>query len=47
MAAFCSGTYQHGAVEKYSSNGKQHLGEYDPVTGDENEGSDPTRRVQK
>ncbi|WP_104819780.1 colicin E3/pyocin S6 family cytotoxin [Kitasatospora sp. MMS16-BH015] len=25
--------YQHGKVEKYSKNGKEHLGEFDPFTG--------------
>jgi len=39
--------YQHGAVERYSPNGKQHLGEYNPDTGEQNKPGDPSRRVQK
>ncbi|MBY4128542.1 hypothetical protein HQO83_09085 [Rhodococcus fascians] len=35
--------YQHGAVEKYSRNGK-HLGEYDPNTGVQTKPPDPSRK---
>ena len=35
--------YQHGAVEKYSKNGR-HLGEYDPNTGIQTKPPDPTRK---
>ncbi|WP_218019494.1 colicin E3/pyocin S6 family cytotoxin [Nocardia arthritidis] len=35
--------YQHGAVEKYSKNGK-HLGEYDPDTGAQTKPPDPARK---
>ncbi|WP_415974044.1 colicin E3/pyocin S6 family cytotoxin [Rhodococcus sp. 077-4] len=34
---------QHGAVEKYSKNGK-HLGEFDPNTGAQTKPPDPTRK---
>jgi len=36
---------QHGAVEKYTSNGK-HLGEFDPETGSQTKPADPTRKVE-
>ncbi|MDI9925383.1 colicin E3/pyocin S6 family cytotoxin [Rhodococcus sp. IEGM 1341] len=35
--------YQHGALEKYTKNGK-HLGEFDPVTGDMTKGPVPGRK---
>lgn len=35
--------YQHGAVEKYSRNGK-HLGEFDADTGAQTKPADPTRK---
>ena len=35
---------QHGTVEKYNKRGK-HLGEYDPVTGEETKPADPSRKV--
>ncbi|TWC22613.1 S-type pyocin [Pseudomonas sp. SJZ085] len=37
---------QHGAVELYTKQGK-HLGEYDPMTGEQTKPADPTRRVEK
>ncbi|MEU4344104.1 colicin E3/pyocin S6 family cytotoxin [Nocardia sp. NPDC023852] len=37
--------YQHGAVEKYSKNGK-HLGEYDPKTGEQTKPPDRTRKPE-
>ena len=37
---------QHGAVEVYGRNGKRHLGEYDPVTGEQTKPPDSTRKVQ-
>ena len=36
--------YQHGTVEAYNSTGR-HLGEYDPVTGEQLQGLVPGRRV--
>jgi len=36
---------QHGKVEKYDRRGR-HLGEFDPVTGQQTKPADPTRRVQ-
>lgn len=39
--------YQHGAVEKFSPNGRQHQGEYDAVTGTQTKPGDPTRSVKK
>ncbi|MEV6445473.1 colicin E3/pyocin S6 family cytotoxin [Amycolatopsis sp. NPDC051716] len=38
---------QHGAVEKYSKNGRNHLGEFDPDTGEPPKDGDPARRVEK
>lgn len=38
--------YQHGAVEKYSKNGK-HLGEYDANTGNQTKPPDSTRSPEK
>ncbi|MGQ4618115.1 colicin E3/pyocin S6 family cytotoxin [Nocardia sp. R7R-8] len=37
--------YQHGAVEKYSRNGR-HLGEYDPNTGEQTKPPDRSRKPQ-
>lgn len=37
--------YLHGRVEKYNSQGK-HLGEYDPATGKQLGGADPSRQVE-
>lgn len=37
--------YQHGAVEKYSKNGK-HLGEYDAETGAQNKPGDSQRKPE-
>jgi len=37
---------QHGAVELYTKQGK-HLGEYNPITGEQTKPADPTRRVEK
>ncbi len=37
--------YQHGEVEKYSPRGK-HLGEYDPETGKQRKGPDPSRSIE-
>lgn len=37
--------YQHGAVEKYDRNGK-HLGEFDPITGEQVKSADPSRRIE-
>lgn len=39
--------YQHGAVEKFSPNGRKHQGEYDAVTGTQTKPGDPTRSVKK
>jgi hypothetical protein len=39
--------YQHGAVEKFSPNGRQHQGEYDAETGTQTKPGDPTRWVNK
>jgi hypothetical protein len=36
--------YQHGAVEVYDSRGR-HLGQFDPVTGDQQKVADPAYRV--
>ncbi|WP_055129711.1 colicin E3/pyocin S6 family cytotoxin [Pseudomonas mediterranea] len=37
---------QHAAVELYTKQGK-HLGEFDPVTGEQTKPADPTRKVEK
>ncbi|MEV8443248.1 colicin E3/pyocin S6 family cytotoxin, partial [Actinosynnema sp. NPDC051121] len=39
--------YQHGAVERYSPNGRTHYGEYDPETGEQIKPGEPGRRVEK
>jgi hypothetical protein len=36
---------RHGAVEVYDRRGRS-LGEYDPNTGQQTKGPDPTRRVE-
>ena len=38
--------YQHGTVEAYDSQGN-HVGEFDPTSGRQLKGSDPTRRVER
>ncbi|AMZ72547.1 MULTISPECIES: colicin E3/pyocin S6 family cytotoxin [Pseudomonas] len=37
---------QRGAVELYTKQG-QHLGEFDPITGEQTKPADPTRKVEK
>lgn len=37
---------QHGAVEVYDKQGK-HLGEFDPITGEQTKPADPGRKVEK
>lgn len=37
---------QHGAVELYDRQGR-HLGEFDPVTGEQTKPAGPERRVEK
>ncbi|EJL02554.1 S-type pyocin/colicin family protein [Pseudomonas fluorescens Q2-87] len=37
---------QHGAVELYTKQG-QHLGEYDPITGEQTKPANPIRKVEK
>jgi len=39
--------YQHGAVEKYTNNGKNHLGEFDPNTGKQVKPGNPGRNIKK
>lgn len=38
---------QHGTVEIYDRSGRNHLGEFDPVSGEQTKPADPTRRVEK
>jgi hypothetical protein len=38
---------QHGTVELYDRSGRNHLGEFDPVSGVQTKPADPTRRVEK
>ena len=38
--------YQHGAIELYSKRGI-HLGEYDPITGEQTKPAKPGRKVEK
>jgi len=38
---------QHGTVEMYDRSGRNHLGEFDPVSGEQTKPADPTRRVEK
>jgi hypothetical protein len=37
--------YQHGAVEAYDAQG-HHVGEFDPHTGRQLKGPNPSRRIQ-
>ena len=37
--------YQHGAVEKYDKNG-QHLGEFNPETGQQKKPANPHRSIE-
>ena len=39
--------YQHNALEKYTANGKTHLGEFDATTGRQIKPGDPSRKVKK
>ena len=43
----CEWDAQHGKVEKYSKNGRNHLGEFDPDTGEQTKPADPRRSVEK
>lgn len=38
---------QHGTVEVYDRSGRNHQGEFDPVSGEQTKPADPTRRVEK
>ena len=38
---------QHGAIEKYSRNGKRHIGEFDVLTGEQNKLADSSRKIQR
>lgn len=38
---------QHGTVEIYDRSGRNHLGEFDSVTGEQTKPADPTRKVDK
>jgi hypothetical protein len=38
---------QHGKVEVYNKTGKKHLGEFDPVTGEQTGPAISTRKVDK
>ncbi|WP_281080568.1 colicin E3/pyocin S6 family cytotoxin [Klebsiella quasivariicola] len=38
---------QHGTVEIYDRSGHNHLGEFDPMTGEQTKPADPTRKVEK
>ncbi len=38
---------QHGTVEIYDRSGRNHLGEFDPTTGEQTKPADPTRKVEK
>jgi hypothetical protein len=37
--------YQHGAFEVYDARGK-HLGQFDPITGEQSKPPDPTRHIE-
>lgn len=37
---------RHGAVEKYSPNGKRHLGEFDGTTGQQTKPADLTKKIE-
>jgi len=36
----------HGTVEKYNSKGTRHLGEFDPITGEQVSGPNPIYKVE-
>lgn len=36
--------YLHGRVEKWSKNGRRHLGEFDHLTGEQTKPGDPSRK---
>ncbi|WP_231604375.1 S-type pyocin domain-containing protein [Brenneria goodwinii] len=38
---------QHGMVEVYDRSGRNHLGEFNHITGEQTKPSDPTRKVEK
>ncbi|WP_241578559.1 S-type pyocin domain-containing protein [Rosenbergiella nectarea] len=38
---------RHGTVEIYDRSGRNHLGEFDPITGEQTKPADPTRKVEK
>ncbi|MCS6339765.1 S-type pyocin domain-containing protein, partial [Klebsiella pneumoniae] len=38
---------QHGTVEVYDRLGRNHLGEFNPITGEQTKPADPTRKVEK
>ena len=38
---------QHGTVEIYDRSGRNHLGEFDPETGEQTKPADPSRKVEK
>ncbi len=37
--------YQHGTIEKYDKNGR-HLGEFDPVIGNQTKPANPKRKIE-
>ncbi|WP_410175517.1 colicin E3/pyocin S6 family cytotoxin [Rahnella perminowiae] len=39
--------YQHGTVEVYDKSGRDHLGEFDSITGIQTKPADPSRKVDK
>ena len=38
---------QHGTVEVYDRSGRNHLGEFNHITGEQTKPADPTRKVEK
>ena len=38
---------QHGTVEVYDRSGRNHLGEFNHITGEQMKPADPSRKVEK
>lgn len=38
--------YENGRLEKYARRGTPHLGEFDPITGEQTKPSEPGRKVE-
>ena len=43
----CEWDSQHGEVEKFNKGNREHLGGFNPDTGEQTRPADPTRRIEK